>query len=73
MNCAHKVDLSGLIKLLDEKTEKLVGEVLTIIEAVVPGDRQAEATKVAVKKLLWGFNREMKSGIDKIVSSEELV
>ena len=71
MECAHKVSLGDLNKLLDEKTEKMVGEVLTILEAVIPGDRQTDATKATVKKILWGFNRDVKSGCEGIMTSEE--
>jgi len=70
MICAYKVGVGEVTKLLDEKTEKMVGEVLTILEAVITGDRQADATKSTVKKIMWSFNREVKSGLDGLMISE---
>jgi len=70
MNCAHTVKLGPLTELLDKNTERVVGEILTILEAVIPGDRQTDATKATVKKILWGMNKEMKNGIDGIMTEE---
>ena len=72
MICAYKVGVGEVTKLLDEKTEKMIGEVLTILEAVITGDRQAEATKSTIKKIMWSFNREVKTGIEgKMISEGE--
>jgi len=71
MSCAHTVEFGPATKLLDEKTEKMIGEVLTILEAVIPGDRQTDATKSTVKKIIWNFNREVKSGFEAIKNTEE--
>lgn len=73
MPCAHNIEFGNLMKILNDRTEKMVGEVLTIIEAVVSGDRQAEATKSTIKKLIWAFNRDLKAEIEKCkVSNEEM-
>ena len=69
MTCVHKANLGAVTKLLNERTEKMVGEVLTILEAVIPGDRQAEATKSTVKKILWNFNRDVVSGLDGMITT----
>lgn len=70
MSCVHKLEYSPAIEVLDKNTEKLVGEILTILEAVIPGDRQAEATKATIKQAVWRFNRGVKIGFDGIMTTE---
>lgn len=71
MTCAYNVEIGPLVKLLDERTEKLVGEVLTLLEAVIPGDRQLDASKKTIKQLIWGFNRDVKKGCDEMMNKVE--
>ena len=72
MNCIHCVDFAEVQKTIDQKTEKIVGEVMTLLEAVITSDRQAEATKSTVKKILWNTAREMKADLEKIATKKEV-
>jgi len=70
--CAHKIEFGPFAEVLDRATEKMVGEVLTILEAVIPGERQVEATKVSVKQAVWRFNRNLKTNLEeKILQGDE--
>jgi len=71
MSCAFEVEYGKLIELLNKGTERLVGEIMPVLEAVISADRQADATKSIVKKAIWSFNRELKSCIEEITTSKE--
>ncbi len=70
MVCAHNVEFAEIVKVVDAKTEKAVGEIMTILEAVIPGDRQAEASKATVKRILWSMNRDVKMELEKLTIGE---
>jgi hypothetical protein len=72
MTCGNVIEFSELSRILDAKTERMVGKILTIIEAIVPGDRQADASKATVKSIIWDFNRDVKSscGVQQNITEE---
>ena len=71
MGCEYKIGFGPAAKILDERTERMVGEILTIIEAVVSNDRQVEATKAVVKKYIWNFNRDVKNSFEELIKAED--
>ena len=71
MNCAHSIEYGQATKVLDDYSAKLVGEVLTVVEAVVPEGSQRDATRTLIKKAIWQFNRNVKSGFDEMRKLEE--
>ena len=71
MICAHRIEYPSLVKLLDEGTERLVGETLTLLEAIMPEGTSRDAAKRMAKQSIWQFNRSVKAEVEKIMVSEE--
>ena len=70
-SCAHRVDYGPLLDLINANTKNIVGEVLTLLEAIIPEGKQAEAAKSTVKRIIWQSNRNVKSGIEGLMTNQE--
>jgi len=74
MTCAHSIGFGEFADEMNKKTEKMIGEILTTLEAAIPGDRQCTATKALVKQVVWKFNKEIKTSLEeKILNSGETI
>jgi len=69
MSCSKQVEYGKLINVLQEQDEKMLGELLTFIDAILPPGKQVEATKSNVKQIVWRYNRAVQSSIDEITTS----
>ena len=58
--CPNKIRFDSIISKLDLETEKLVGEVLTILESSLADNRQCFAAKRMAKKAIWQLNHNIK-------------
>ena len=64
MTCAHSIGFGEFADEMNKKTEKMIGEILTTVEASTPGDRQCTAAKALIKQIIWKFNKEIKLSIE---------
>lgn len=55
---------SNALQSLDNHHKKLVGEVLTLIEASVHENQTSIALKIMVKKAIWRVNQDMKNDMN---------
>jgi hypothetical protein len=62
--CAFVVEYAKMNEVLTKETEKMVGEILTIIEASMPDGSSREATKSLVKQSVWRSVDRMKEKIN---------
>jgi len=72
LNCAQNIEFIKATEIVDEESNKLVGDILTLLEAIIPSDRQMEATKSNVKKMVWRWNSNVKVKLEELVSSKEV-
>jgi len=66
VECAYKMDISfaEYSRILIENTEKLVGEILTVLEIIDLTEVQEKAVKSMVKQAIWRFCNVMKSNLE---------
>jgi len=62
--------IGELASYLNKDTERLVGEVMILLEAVISNDRQVEATKAVVKQTIWKFNKSIRERYEEILNEE---
>ena len=72
LTCAQNIEFIKATEIVDEESNKLVGDILTLLEAIIPSDRQMEATKSNVKKMVWRWNSNVKVKFEGLVSSKEV-
>ena len=65
-----KCMIGELASYLNKDTERLVGEVMILLEAVISNDRQVEATKAVVKQTIWKFNKSIRERYEEILNEE---
>ena len=70
MNCAFTVGFGEFTDELNKKTEKMIGEILTTLEATIPGDRQCVASKALVKQIVWKFNKDVKTCLEEKIKTD---
>ena len=63
MNCQQLIEYGPLSAALKADNEKMLGELLTFIEAVLPAGKQCEAVKSNVKQIIWRSHNQSISKI----------
>jgi len=69
MSCIEYVEYGKLINVLRDCNDKLLGELLTFVEAVISSEKQAEAVKSNVRQIVYKNQRLVKTTIDNITTS----
>jgi len=59
------LNFPDVAKIIDLKTEKVVGEILTLLEASISNEKQVEALKSTMKRYLWTSNRDTKIELER--------
>ena len=65
MTCMQTLNFPDVAKIIDLKTEKVVGEILTLLEASISNEKQVEALKSTMKRYLWTSNRDTKIELER--------
>ena len=60
----RRVYTDGVLQSLDVQTKRLVGEVMTLLEASVPNSSATEALKKSIKQALWRTNRNIQDDVN---------
>ena len=65
-----KIRVECVVSQLDNLGSDLLGELLTIVEAIVPEKQRVESAKSLVKQALWRRVNELKSRLPRLVDLE---
>ena len=52
-SCVQKIGYPVIVETIKNSTDKCVGEILTIIESVLPEGKSCNATKLLCKQAIW--------------------
>ena len=62
---------SGIWEVTTHATNYLVGQIATLLDAMLPDERQAKAAKDIAKTLIWNRKNEMDRAIAHIFNKKE--
>jgi len=69
--CQWSIGYPRLTELIKTNTEKLVGEVLTVFEMVLPEGSSRDATKLMTKQIIWRWHNRVLEDVMTNINKEE--
>ena len=67
----RSVYTDGVLQSLDIQTKRMVGEVLTLIEAALPDTPSTTALKKSIKQTMWRTTRNVQNDVNSLSFIDE--
>ena len=67
----RSVYIDGVLQSLDIQTKRMVGEVLTLIEAALPDTSSTTALKKSIKQTMWRTTRNVQEDVNSLSFTDE--
>tara|TARA_R110002020_G_scaffold159362_1_gene343126 strand:- start:327 stop:539 length:213 start_codon:yes stop_codon:yes gene_type:complete len=67
----RSVYIDGVLQSLDVQTKRMVGEVMTLMEASLPDSPATNALKKSIKQAMWRTNRNIQDDVNSMSFTNE--
>ena len=67
----RSVYIDGVLQSLDVQTKRMVGEVMTLMEASLPDSPATKALKKSIKQAMWRTNRNIQDDVNSMSFTNE--